>query len=220
MTWTAEQAKASTSQVVAFTNDVKAGSLLLACANTSETLPLNTPTDSLGNIWTQIRLVTAAQEVAWWYAISNGAGACAITFGSGHFQGFIIAEFSTDQGSISLDSENGSEKTGIGSGADVLVTDSITASQANSLAVSFIGSDTGGLADVLAGTGCVLDAQGPLTNSGADRVALEHKLIGAGSQTLTWSPTGGWEGPVLIAAFKAGEPPEEGPPFVIPFRQF
>lgn len=208
MAWTAEQAKAQEpSNVVAFANDVKLGSLLLACCSIEQSPPA-TPTDSRTNIWTLIRYVNAAQEVAWWYAISKDAGACSITFdGAGDtFKGYLIAEFSTDQGTISFDTgaEAGSDKTVGGAGTDALVTDSITVSQDNSLVVSFVGSDTGGVSDLAAGTGCVLDAQGVLSNAGGDRVALEHQAgVAAGAKTLPWTLTSAYSGPVLVAAFKA-----------------
>ena len=82
---------------------------------------------------------------------------------------------------------------------------SVTASAADSLVISFVGSDSGGLlSDLSAGTNCILDAQGTLDGVAVnDRVAMEHKSVGAGSVSLTWTNANQFGGQVHIAVFKA-----------------
>lgn len=208
-TWTKEQAKAATSRIVAFDNDVKAGSLLIACRDTD--LDSGDPTDSRGNSWSSIRntLTPNGQTIEWWYAISNGAGACTVTFSiEGSFNGYIIAEYSVDAGAISEDVENGVYRSTTGAGTDKFQTASVNPSAPSSLMLSFAGSDSGAVSDLAAGTGCVLDAQGALSNSSGDRVALESDLtVDVGAQTFPWSTTGNWDGQIQVAIFKTDAPP-------------
>ena len=210
--WTLEQAKhQQPSNVVAYANDVKTGSLLLACCSVDVSPPA-TPTDSRGNAWTLIEYANEAQEIAWWYAISKDAGACTVTLDPGStFKGYIIAEFSTDLGAISFDTRSTyAYRATVGAGVDKFTTVALTVAQDNSLVVSLAGSDAGGISDLAAGTGCVLDAQGDLASAGGDRIALEHQIdVAAGSKTLPWTTTSNWDGPVLAAAFKAGAAPPE-----------
>ena len=96
--WARDQARASETNVVDFPNDIKTGTLLLACESVDGGSASALPTDSRGNVWTLLRKVTTAnnQDVAWWYAISKDAGPCTVTFTGSSFRGNVIAEFSTD----------------------------------------------------------------------------------------------------------------------------
>lgn len=205
--WARDQARVSVLNVVAYPNDVRAGTLLIACAELDgNEVTSPTVSDSRGNTWTLIRNTVTGnnQTIAWWYAVSNGAGPCSVTFDNpSNFKGYIIAEFSTDlSGTISLDVQDTVYRSTVGAGVDKFTTASVSAGQADSLAVSFLGTDTGGISDLVAGTDCILDGQGDLSNSATDRLAMEHRVVGAGSVALPWTTASDFGGQVHVAIFR------------------
>lgn len=226
--WARDQARVSqgsTSQTLAFPNDVKAGTLLLACFET-ENGSAGDPSDSRGNTWNQIQAINTAngQRVAWYYAISQDAGPCTVTFDLGvNFVACSIAEFSTDLvGTITLDAFDSVYRSTTGAATDKFSTASVTAAQADSLAISFLGTDTNSNDDVLAGTNCYLDSIGELSDAGSDFIAMEHKVVGAGSVALPWTTEavahgGNFDGQVHIAVFKvvSGTPAGDAGPTLI-----
>lgn len=113
--WTFEQGIGNNNNdSLAFSNNVKAGSLLvIAQGGDNNGVQPTTPTDTRGNTWNLIRFMNDATDdvtLTWWYAISNGAGADTVTFqGLLDFNCHILSEFSVDSGTIEIDESGGTD---------------------------------------------------------------------------------------------------------------
>lgn len=204
MAWTHEQSRASDTQPLAFSNNVKAGSLLIVGFSIDRSgVEPAAPFDSRGNNLILIERTQSLhdQVISWYMAVSNGAGADTVTFDPKTFNGYLLSEFSCN-GTPTLDTDGTIRREATGTGTDAFSTSSVTAANAGSLILSFIASDNGTTGNLVAGTGCVLGAQSAYSSSSGDRIALEYRLSGGpGSISLPWSPTVTWDGQVDIGVF-------------------
>jgi hypothetical protein len=213
-TWTFEQGTGSnTSNVVAFPSNVKSGTLLIAVAQGEGTSALSTPTDSRSNTWTLIRQVndaTANQCLAWWYAISNGAGACTVTHPNlPDFECYIVAEYSVDSGTISID-DNAGTKIENGQAANHTTASnnttsgSFTTQGADRLIVGVTAENTAAVT-FTAGTNYTTRVTTSLSNTGgAAPMTMESKaLASAGAAAATWTANASGRSINVGAAFKA-----------------
>ena len=75
-----EQNAAAATNSVAFPSNVKAGSLLVAIANTDATPSVS---DTRGNTWNLLKTYSLGQNINTYWAVSNGAGASTVSFPAG-----------------------------------------------------------------------------------------------------------------------------------------
>lgn len=213
-TWTREQSNAATGAIVPFLSNVKSGSLLVLGEDMDQSTAFRLPTDTVGTIYSVIdQVVTGGgQRITMCWGLAPSAGANSVLFSGGSFNGGSVIEFSVSAGTISLDAHNTQAIDTGAVGTDAFVTASVTASQNGSLGVSYFGSDNGGMGDLAAGTGCVMDAQSAVDGSANDRQGFEHDLtISAGAQTMPWSTTAGTaRGAVHVAIFKSSADSQTG----------
>ena len=192
-TWTHEQTKAEPGHgPVAYANDVKAGSLLVACLEQAEIFEVGLPSDTRSNTWAQIASAVTLNEqrIAWWYTINGSAGPDTISFpdNTSNFDGVIISEWSVDTGGISYDKQNNQYQAFAGPGTDVLTTPSVTPAANNSLILALFGSEEATGPVITAGTNYLERGQTVLTNAASDPFELESRVLAtAASVAATWT---------------------------------
>lgn len=206
-TWTKLGANASATNVCAFSPNVTAGSLLVVGQDHDQSNGTGLPSDTIGTIYSLIRATVTGglQRISWWWGIAPSSAANTVTCVGTSFSGTSVLEVSVDAGTIAMDGENTAAINTSTVGVDAFSTASVIALQNGSLAVSYWGSDNGGMGDLVAGTGCVLDGQAAISGSANDRQAIEHKLaVSAGALTLPWTTTAGTaRGQVHVGVFSA-----------------
>lgn len=217
-TWTFEQKKnAIDESPLAFTNNVKSGSLLLCMAGRSGDLWTGSevPTDTRSNTWTRIdraRNATDNYFGIWWYAISNGAGADTVTLpaGAGSFRASFIAEYSVDAGTISLDQHFGRVQTGTGTGVNATTSTAVTTTANEELVVSVVWTSDGTTSGWTPGTTISYVERDDITSSdnATNHAAFEDaKQTSAGSVAGTWTAPANANVVVFVATFKTSAPP-------------
>jgi hypothetical protein len=214
--WTLEQAKGTPgTEPVAFDNNVKSGSLLVAfeAANPASTDP-GVPTDTRGTSYTRIRRVVDTPSTligVWWYGIAPSAGANTIDFITGNnFRSYIIAEFSVDSGTIAIDDtagtpvENGQVMASNTTATDNVTSGSMTTQGTDRLIVGVVAANNNG-ATVTAGTNYTQSAATNQEGFAGNPTKMEYRtLAAAGAVEGTWTSSANIGGAsVLAAAFKA-----------------
>lgn len=216
MTWTAEQGRATNSNSLAFTNNVKANSLLLVGQDIDNSNADALPTDTRGTTYTPIdeTVTGGSQRIKWWYGFAPGAGANTVTCASGSFNGITIAEFSENSGgTISLDVETTSAQSGVASWNSA----SLTANLDNSLIIAYAGSDNGAAGTISATAPSILVAQAAISSSAGDGQGMVYKFVNAGSQSVAFAASGSFRGETHVAIFKvAAAGPPDTSAFVVP----
>lgn len=214
--WTFEQGIGSAGiEPLAFSNNVKANSLLVAClaANPAATAP-SPPTDTRGTSYTSIRRVVDAPSTLmaeWWWGVAPSAGANTVDFITGNnFRSYIIAEFSVDSGTIAIDDnagtpvENGQVMASNTTAGDNVTSGTFTTQGSDRLVVGWIADNNAG-ATLTAGSGFSERVATNQEGFAGNPTKLESLVLAAaGSTAGTWTASANMGGAsVLAAAFKA-----------------
>lgn len=205
-TWTLEQGTGSNVNSFDFPSNVKAGSLLLsATAGDRGTTPA-TPVDSLVNTWNSLGAVDDATNgirMAWWYAIANGAGADSITFTNmSAFDAYMIAEFSVDAGTISLDVKDNGNLRDHTNATNNITSGSVSVTVAEALVIGFNVED-GANVTITAGTNFAKRVETNLEGFPGNPVTFEsYKKPSSGSIAATFTSDVSGRGAAFVAAFK------------------
>ena len=218
--WVHEQSNGlATAGPIAFTNDVKAGSLLIAIHEDDATPPQTTPTDSRGNTWNLIGEKISSQAVHWWYAVSKDAGPCTVTFSApAGFNGVKVSEWSRlDSATPALDAHiEGALITSDSTATDAYTSGSMTASQDDALVLGVLATEEGIATVAVAGTGFTMRETTGIFGSANDKFLYESmSLASAGSVAATFTETSLPQNSFVVAAvFKTAA----APGFVFPHR--
>lgn len=204
--WTFEQGTGGNVNSFDFPLNVKSGSALIAATAGDRTVTPATPVDSLVNTWNILGTVddtTNSIRMAWWYAISNGAGANSITFTNmSSFDAYLIAEFSVDTGTISLDtSDSGNLRNHLGT-TDNITSGTISTAVTDELIVG-LNVEDGSDVVLTEGTGFVPRVTTNLEGVVGNPVMLESKTLASpGSVAATFTADAAGTGAAFVAAFK------------------
>lgn len=222
--WTFEQGIGNAgTEPLAYALNVKSGSLLVVTqAFTPGTLNPVAPTDTRGTSYSQIRKLNDATNgngSAWWWGISPGAGANSVNFDAtgASFAAYMVAEFSVDTGTISLEAEIGQVQASNTNATDNVTSTSVTTLGTDRLIVGWFEDSNNGLVSSAAGTGFVERVATNLSGLTNNHVKMESQtLAAAGSVAGTWTVNTNMSGAVVyVAAFKAvaaGAPGVWSPP--------
>ena len=206
-TWTHEQSNGSASAgPLAFANNVKLGSLLVAIQENDEAGVPTTPTDSRSNAWQLMDSHISSQRITWWYAVSKDTGACTVTFDvSAGFNGVKVTEWSFSPGPLVFVAADTVERSGTG-GTGGMVSPAILATVNGSLVLGVLGTEEGlASTTVAAGTGFVARESTGIAGSANDRFVLESGTADAGSAQATFTMSGTLQTSLVGAAvFSAG----------------
>lgn len=211
--WTFEQGTGSAgTEPLAYGSNVKANSLLLVTASmTPNTLNPAVPTDTRGTVYTRIRLLNDSANgnmSCWWQGISPGAGANTVDFDAAgsSFQAYMVAEFSVDSGSISMEAEIGQVQASNTSATDNVTSTAVTTLGSDRLIVGWFSDSNLGLSSSAAGTNFTQRVATNLSGVANNHVKMESQtLAAAGSIAGTWTVNTNMAGAmVYVAAFKAG----------------
>jgi hypothetical protein len=203
MAWTNEQARSATGNSLAFTNNVKLGSVLFVMQDIDSSAATGTPSDTISTPYALVDTSGATvggQRITAWWGLAPSAGANTVTFLAGSFSGVSIIELSESTGgAITLDVHDRQAQS-----STTPTSPSVTATANGSAAVGWAGSDNGAVGDLVAGAGFVLGAQAAITSSSTDRQGNEYDLtVSAGSIAAAWTLAGGtFRGDCGIAVFK------------------
>lgn len=210
-TWTFEQGTGGNGNSFAFPSNVKAGSLLIAaCAGDNGVTP-STPTDTQGNGYSLLSAVndtTNGIRITWWYAIAGSASANSITFTNmSAFDAYLVAEYSVDAGTISLDTDDDGNLRNHLATTDNITSDSISTSVADELIVG-LNVEDGSDVIITEGTGFTKRVETNLEGFTGNPVTLEDKTLASpGSTAATFTGDAAGTGAAFVAAFKTSAAP-------------
>lgn len=211
-TWTFEQGIGSAgTEPLAYSNDVKAGSLLVVMGGGSPaSKDPAVPTDTRGTTYTRIRRLADVssndEQDTWWWGIAPSAGPNTVNFDAAtSFRVYIVSEFSVDTGTISIEDETGQVQASNTNADNNVTSGSITTLGTDRLIVGFcVNNGTG--TSLTAGTNFTERVATTIEGTGGGNPAkLQSRVLAAaGSVAGTWTAGSNMAGAnVAVAAFKA-----------------